>query len=618
MTVYRRTLLPYFQIANYAYAGATISVYEVDPDTNESTGILAALYTDISGSNTASNPYTLGTTGQFTTPIYIEKPVVIVTNPLAIPSHESGIVFPDSGTYRGEWSAATEYLPGDLIKDGAAGSNTGDIYVSSSQHTSGSTFSTDVSAGKWDLMIDVSSILTDATTLAASYATSAADSATQAAAYASAAQSAAVGYFTVTDNSVPVDGINLYDTHTMGIFSNSIVQAVVKQLDADNNHYIVMSGGSDDGVKGHVYYTADGELDDITLRFHAKGKKGQIHFYQGHGGVTAGQFVQFNVGGTWDGDEVFDGYLNATGSHDGGNCTLSSQGTSSVNGIDLYTHGTGGFGFYTDNYTLAALTISRVASAVSHLRISPAATGNPALIEAVSSDSNAGITITPKGTGVLSTKSLALTGSTIPDNGIYLTSSNTIGLAANSAKQVNIIGIGDAVNYIGMAGSTTGNSVYMAAGGSDTNIDMCVVPKGNGGLGVGFNGAVTGKFHVIQDSSGVAIATFRDSVQSADLTVIADAGNEIWLKSGVADTIRLASAGGAGFSINSSGDPIVGTAALATTATHGMLWIPSCPGVPSGSLTAPYTGAVALIYDSTNNKIYANSGGTWRATGALT
>lgn len=57
------------------------------------------------------------------------------------------------------------------------------------------------------------------------------------------------------------------------------------------------------------------------------------------------------------------------------------------------------------------------------------------------------------------------------------------------------------------------------------------------------------------------------------------------------------------------GDPIT-PAALATSATNGFLYIPTCAGAPSGTPTA-YTGHVAMVYDSTNNKLYVYNG-AWK------
>lgn len=72
--------------------------------------------------------------------------------------------------------------------------------------------------------------------------------------------------------------------------------------------------------------------------------------------------------------------------------------------------------------------------------------------------------------------------------------------------------------------------------------------------------------------------------------------------------------------VSSAGNLIVGGdtgSALATNATDGFIHIPSCAGAATGAATA-YTGRVAMVYDSTNNKIYVRSGSVWRSTAALT
>ncbi len=55
---------------------------------------------------------------------------------------------------------------------------------------------------------------------------------------------------------------------------------------------------------------------------------------------------------------------------------------------------------------------------------------------------------------------------------------------------------------------------------------------------------------------------------------------------------------------------VVGSAAIATNATDGFLYIPSCAGPPTGTPTA-FTGRVPLVYDSTNDQFYVYRGG-WK------
>jgi hypothetical protein len=67
-------------------------------------------------------------------------------------------------------------------------------------------------------------------------------------------------------------------------------------------------------------------------------------------------------------------------------------------------------------------------------------------------------------------------------------------------------------------------------------------------------------------------------------------------------------AGGAGVSIAETG------AALATTATKGFLYIPTTAGAPTG-VPLTVTGQAPLVIDTTTNKLYFYSSGTWRDAG---
>jgi len=57
-----------------------------------------------------------------------------------------------------------------------------------------------------------------------------------------------------------------------------------------------------------------------------------------------------------------------------------------------------------------------------------------------------------------------------------------------------------------------------------------------------------------------------------------------------------------------------GSVALATTATDGFLYVPTCAGTPTGTPTA-ITGMAPIIVDTTNHKLYFRSGGVWRDAG---
>ena len=66
--------------------------------------------------------------------------------------------------------------------------------------------------------------------------------------------------------------------------------------------------------------------------------------------------------------------------------------------------------------------------------------------------------------------------------------------------------------------------------------------------------------------------------------------------------------------IDASGNVVINTAAIATTATDGFLYVPTCAGTPTGTPTT-YTGRAPIVVNTTNNKLYFYSGGAWRDAG---
>jgi hypothetical protein len=77
--------------------------------------------------------------------------------------------------------------------------------------------------------------------------------------------------------------------------------------------------------------------------------------------------------------------------------------------------------------------------------------------------------------------------------------------------------------------------------------------------------------------------------------------------------VHICTANASRVEIDAVGSVAVG-ASLATTATDGDLYIPSCAGVPTGVPTAK-TGLLALRGDRTNNRLYMYSGGAWVLVG---
>lgn len=64
--------------------------------------------------------------------------------------------------------------------------------------------------------------------------------------------------------------------------------------------------------------------------------------------------------------------------------------------------------------------------------------------------------------------------------------------------------------------------------------------------------------------------------------------------------------------LNTTGDVIMGTAAIATSATAGFFWIAGCAGAATGTPAATATGRVPMVFDTTNGRLYAYYGGAWK------
>lgn len=64
--------------------------------------------------------------------------------------------------------------------------------------------------------------------------------------------------------------------------------------------------------------------------------------------------------------------------------------------------------------------------------------------------------------------------------------------------------------------------------------------------------------------------------------------------------------------ITAAGNIQLGGGVLATNATNGFPYIPTCAGTPTGTPTA-ISGFAPMVVDSTNNKLYVYIGGAWQA-----
>ncbi len=151
-----RTDLRQFSLANPLYAAASVAVYEVDGNFQR-TATLAPVYAGLTGTQTIANPMTLDGTGKWQQPPYVDRPVVLVIGGGTVPQHETSVTG-ILDEWRGDWSPNTTYLTGQIIRDGAAGNSTGNLYIATESHISSSLWSADLPSGVWDIYVDATAV----------------------------------------------------------------------------------------------------------------------------------------------------------------------------------------------------------------------------------------------------------------------------------------------------------------------------------------------------------------------------------------------------------------------------------------------------------------------------
>jgi hypothetical protein len=129
-------------------------------------------------------------------------------------------------------------------------------------------------------------------------------------------------------------------------------------------------------------------------------------------------------------------------------------------------------------------------------------------------------------------------------------------------------------------------------------IDMVDVATGtfsnSSGIGIGVNVKPT----FTTTSSGGWTAFQVNATQTSDTG------------SGTKRLLDVQIGGTSAFIIDANKNTVHSSAALATTATNGFMYVPTCAGVPTGTPTT-YTGTVPIVFDTTDNKLYVYNG-SWK------
>ena len=203
-----------------------------------------------------------------------------------------------------------------------------------------------------------------------------------------------------------------------------------------------------------------------------------------------------------------------------------------------------------------------------------------------------------------STTLLVIPNGTGPNSGIVFRTSSAV--SNDSVGQINIVGGSDFRLNSTLNGTGTYLPMTFYTGGNEA---MRIDTSRNVGIGTAPNvelalyKATNPRFHIQNSTSGTG---FADGLQ------LALSGSDAYLWNFESGATVFGTSNTEWMRIDSSGNVIQNTAAVATNATAGFLWITSCAGAPTGAPTAPYTNAAALVCDTTNNRLYVRVGSTWR------
>ena len=170
----------------------------------------------------------------------------------------------------------------------------------------------------------------------------------------------------------------------------------------------------------------------------------------------------------------------------------------------------------------------------------------------------------------------------------------------------------------------TGSVIRFGSGNGDDKVTL----DANGNLGIG-TASPSAKLHVYEPTAAATnvrvlanggqqaalqLAGNGTTFGSTSFDVFQDGGSDAYVANRANASLRFWTNNTERMRITGTGNISAGAGAVATTATDGFLYVPTCAGTPTGTPTA-ITGMAPIVVNTTNNKLYFYSGGQWRDAG---